>query len=145
MQIIHRDWNAQFTWPMSIEITACFIYMWDLFEISRNNRSLFVIYDLYARSHFICPVGFDLWTTLFRYISQLDCNLLFVMIKAPLLTGSCPPGVFRWTYVTDVPPGPARWGGGGGSHVHGAWRTGVLYLTAKRRKPIIDGAQSNRT
>lgn len=114
MQIIHREWNVQFTWPMSTEIAACFIYIWDLFEISRNNRSLFVICDLYARSHFICPVGFDLWMTLFRYISKLDCNLLLVMIKASLLTGSCPPGVLRWTCVTDVPPGPARWGGGGG-------------------------------
>ena len=139
-QIIHRDCKARFTWPVSTEIAVCFIYIWDLFEISRNNRWLFVIYDLYARSHFICPVGFDLWMTLFRYVSKLDCNLLLVTIKDSLLTVSCPPGVFRWTYVTDVPPGPARWGGRGRTATC-MERGGLAYFTWQREEgnPSLTG------
>lgn len=77
---------------------------------------------------------------LFRYVSKLDCNLLLVMIKAPLLTGSCPPGVFRWTYVTDVPPGPARWRGGGGAATC-MERGGLAYFTWQRKEgnPSLTG------
>lgn len=93
----------------------------------------------------MCVFYLDLLTKLFRYISKLVYNLLLVMIKAPLLIGSCPRACSSRTNVTGVAPGSARrdgWGGGlPRARSVADWRA---LLDSEKKEPVSDVVETGQ-